>query len=82
MILAGHTKPRIACISEGGSLLSPNTNKFAPCRRWLKHEGCLFFDYNGGVFIRSGNETGGGVESRLMQNNSNIENIGCHDEYL
>jgi len=74
MILAGHTKSRIACIKEGGSLLSPNANKFAPCRMQPKHEGCyLFFDYNDGVFIRSGKVTGGGVESRLMQHKSGAE---------
>ena len=40
MILAGHTKPRITCIREGGSLLSLNVNNFTPCLRSPTHEGC------------------------------------------
>ncbi|KAL7498904.1 hypothetical protein ACHAWT_008594 [Skeletonema menzelii] len=74
MILAGHTKPRIACIKEDGALLFPDTNKFAPCAMHPKHEGCyLFYDYNECVFIRSGKVTGGGVESRLKQHKSAAE---------
>ena len=73
-ILAGHMKPRIACIKEGGALLFPNANKFAPCAMHPKHEGCyLFFDNNDCVFIRSGKVTGEGVESRLKQHKSCAE---------
>lgn len=47
MILAGHTKSRIACIAEGDALLAPVLNKFIPCTRSLDHQGCyLFFDNN------------------------------------
>ena len=74
MILAGHTKPRITCIREGGSLLSPNVNNFTPCLRSPTHEGCyLFFDNNDGVFIRSGKVTGRGVEERLKEHKSGAE---------
>mmetsp|Transcript_6858 Transcript_6858/g.10236 ORF Transcript_6858/g.10236 Transcript_6858/m.10236 type:complete len:188 (+) Transcript_6858:92-655(+) len=64
MILAGHTKPRIACISEGGSLLSPDVNKFAPCE--MSPEPST----NNGMFIRSGKVTGRGVQTRLMEHKS------------
>lgn len=70
MILADHTKSRIACMKEGDSLLSPNQNqnKFKPCMRAPKHEGCyLFYDSNKGVFIRSGKVTGRGVDERLLE---------------
>lgn len=45
MILADHTKSRIACMKEGDSLLSPNQNqnKFKPCMRAPKHKGCYLF---------------------------------------
>ena len=86
MILAGHTKPRIACIKEGGALLFPDANKFAPCAMQPKHEGCyLFFDNNERVFIRSGKVTGGGVESRLKQHKSGAEaeiaSLQFYDQY-
>jgi hypothetical protein len=82
MILADHTKSRVACVKEGNSLLSPKENKFKPCKTSPKHEGCyLFFDSNNGVFIRSGKVTGRGVDERLSEHKSGAEATTAESDF-
>jgi len=70
MILSKHLKPDLKCLGKSECLLSSNANQFIPCLAFPQREGAyLYFDFNRGVFIRSGKVVRRGFKSR-------------HDEYL
>jgi hypothetical protein len=55
MLLSNHLKMKLKCLGEHACLLAVNTNQFIPSGAFPNHEGAyLYFDGNGGVFVRSG----------------------------
>ncbi len=70
MILSKHLKLDLKCLGESECLLSSNANQFIPCLAFPRREGAyLHFDYNRGIFIRSGKVVRHSFQSR-------------HDEHL
>ena len=55
MILSNHRKIKLKCLSEIACLLACNSNQLIPSQEFLRREGVyLYFDFNQGVFARSG----------------------------
>jgi len=55
IILSKHLNLDLKCLSESECLLSNNANQFIPCLAFPRWEGAyLYFDFNRGIFIRSG----------------------------
>ncbi len=65
MILSKHLKLDLKCLGEAECLLSSNANQFIPCLTFPRQEGAyLYFDFNRGVFIRSGKVVRCGFQAR------------------
>ncbi len=65
MILSNHLKLDLKCLGEAECLLSINANQFIPCLAFPRREGALlYFDFNRGVFIRSGKVVRRGFHAR------------------
>jgi hypothetical protein len=55
IVLSKHLKIDLKCLSETSCLLGCNVNQIIPCLSFPRREGAyLYFDFNRGVFVRSG----------------------------
>ncbi len=65
MVLSNHLKLELKCQSKTSCLLACNSNQFIPCQAFPRREGAyLYFDFNRGVFVRSGKVIRRGFQAR------------------
>jgi hypothetical protein len=65
MVLSNHLKLELKCLSKIACLLACSSNQFIPSQAFLRQEGAyLYFDFNQGVFVRSGKVIRCGFQAR------------------
>jgi hypothetical protein len=70
MVLSNHLKIKLKCLRKTSCFLGCTFNQFIPCQLFPRQEGAyLYFDFNRGVFVRSGKVVRRGFQAR-------------HDEHL
>jgi hypothetical protein len=65
MVLLNHLKIKLRCLGKTSCLLGCNPNQFIPSQAFPRQEGeYLYFDYNRGVFVRSGKVVRRGFQAK------------------